>query len=101
MESSSSDDEALAAHIILTTKKKRKVKRYWVHDILKRRKQQGDFNNLVKELENDAERYWNYFHMNKEDFNELLIMISGDIVKERTQFRIPISPAERLAVCLR
>jgi len=42
-----------------------------------------------------------YFRMTPECYDEVLALIENEIRKMPTHFRIPISPSERLAICLR
>ena len=65
----SDDEDALLALAYLKTKSNRK---YWVHPVNQKRKEQGHFNNLVKELEHDEERYRNYFRLNQQQFEYIL-----------------------------
>ena len=47
---------------ILSGRCKRKH-RYWVHDILRRRLQQGAYHNLVQELQLDSQRFHSYIRI--------------------------------------
>nr|XP_023020608.1 uncharacterized protein LOC111509151 [Leptinotarsa decemlineata] len=49
----------------------------------------------------DEKRFYIYFRMNFECFDEILARIENDIRKQHSKFREPIEPAERLAVTLR
>ena len=44
--------------LLRTSKRKH---RYWIHNILKRRVEQGAYNNLVRELGQDPEKFHEYF----------------------------------------
>ena len=80
-------------------KKKRK---YCVRIIYQDRKEKGEYHLLVKELRlHDREYFFRCFRMSPTLFEELLSMIAPYITKQRTQFRDPISPSERLCVTLR
>lgn len=85
------DDEAV----------KKKQKRLWVHKMLQKRKTEGEYHTLYKELVDDERKFYQYFRMSKYQFYYLLDKISTDIKKENTTFREAISPREKLAVCLR
>jgi hypothetical protein len=75
-------------------------RKVWVRDINMKRKK-GEFNHLVKEIEEQPDRYEMYFRMTKVEFNFLHDLIRGDIKTRNTQFREAISTEEKLAVCLR
>ncbi|CAK1604032.1 unnamed protein product [Parnassius mnemosyne] len=104
-ESSDSDseyEEDIEFLVLATLIKKKEIKRrrYWVHPVNNKRESKGEFHCLVKEIENDAQRFHQYFRMSKAQFEEVHSLIEGDI-KIHTKFRKPIGTKERLAVCLR
>lgn len=76
-------------------------KRAWVHDILKRRKIEGEFYTLCTTLEDHEEKFFIYFRMCSQQFNMLLSKIKNDITKQNTHFREAIPAKQKLAVCLR
>nr|XP_039252493.1 uncharacterized protein LOC120329747 [Styela clava] len=77
-------------------------KRLWMHPILCRRKEHGEYYRLVREMRMEREAYFKqYFHMTPSTFDRLLNMIESKIVKQTTNMREPIPPEERLAVTLR
>jgi len=79
-------------------KKKRKC---WVHNINKDREVFGEYNTLMPQLRMDPTRFYLYFRMTPERYDEVLDWIEGEICKMPTHFRIPISPSKRLAIALR
>ncbi|CAI6375964.1 unnamed protein product [Macrosiphum euphorbiae] len=83
------------------TKNNTKQKRLWVHDVWKKRKTEGEFATLYKELVDHETKFFEYFRMPQYSFNVLLHKIENDIKKQDTFWREAIIPRERLAVCLR
>ncbi|KAF0306643.1 hypothetical protein FJT64_002391 [Amphibalanus amphitrite] len=82
--------------------RRRARRRYWVAEVLQRRQARGEFFNLVQELRAvDPDRHHAYFRMSRETFDLLLAKIGPSITRQRTNFREPIDPAQRLAVTLR
>lgn len=81
--------------------KQRKKRRYWIHPVNRKRETRGEFHCLIKELENDADKFHLYFRMSKAQFEEIHSYIEKDIKKIRTKFRKPIGTRERLGICLR
>ena len=76
-------------------------KRFWVRPILQQRIQQGEYFNLVREMQlADHESSFKYCRMSPHLFENLLRLVAPMILKS-DQKREPISPAERLAVALR
>ena len=63
-----SDDEMLMMgyHIL----KRRRRKRMWVHDINSKREELGEYHKLVNELRQHPDKFYTYFRMSKEKFDE-------------------------------
>ena len=80
---------------------KKRKKRIWVHDILQRREQLGEFHRLVRELSSHEDKFFEYFRMSEDQFLQILQLVQGDLQKNVTHYRKPISAKERLALCLR
>lgn len=78
--------------------KKRSI---WVHDILKKRKTEGEFATLCRQLEDHEDKFFKYFRMSRYQLNMLYQKIKDDITKQNTQFRESIPAKEKLGVCLR
>ncbi|CAK1589075.1 unnamed protein product [Parnassius mnemosyne] len=89
------DDEVLE-------KRSETTKRRWgVHPTWRKREAEGEFALLYKELIDDESKFYGYFRMSKECFTFLLEKVKPDLTKKITRFQKPISPNERLAVCIR
>ena len=102
------EEEALLMLLLLRRRRrkqethvKKKKRRIWVHEVVQRRKELGEFHHLVRELGGHDDRFFTYFRMSQEQFAEVLRLVKGAITKKTTRWREAISPAERLAVCLR
>jgi hypothetical protein len=76
-------------------------RRTWVHEIIRKRQELGEFHRLVQELRLDQQRFLQYFRMTPETFDNLLHVVGPHIRKQTTNYRKPISPEQRLAICLR
>jgi len=66
-----------------------------------KREIEGEFVTLYEELIDDEVKFYGYFWMNRECFLALLEKVSPLLIKQQTKFQKPITPKERLAVCLR
>ena len=86
---------------IYTRRQKKRKSRWWVHDILKKLKELGEYHRLVKELELDGERFHQYFRMSTEQFSHIVDIIGPELAKQATNFRQPIGVEERLAIIIR
>lgn len=73
----------------------------WVHNINKDREVFGEYTTLMPQLRSDPKRFYIYFRMTPDCFDEVLDLISNEIQKKQSNFRNPISPPERLAIALR
>ena len=98
----SEEDTLLLAFVWQRRKNKRKnQRRFWIHDINKRRMALGEYPRLVHELRLDAVRFKQYFRMTPTVFDELLCLVGPHIAKENTPYRLCIEPGQRLAITLR
>jgi hypothetical protein len=57
-------------------------RKVWVHDMNMKRKENGEFRHLVKELEEHPNRYDMYFRMTKEEINFLHDLVRDDLKPE-------------------
>ncbi|CAM4537269.1 unnamed protein product [Leuciscus chuanchicus] len=74
----------------------------WVKYYLAERNQYGEFHRLVGELRlNNGEDFREYFRVSRCQFDEILHRVGPRIKRINTRLRRCISPAERLAICLR
>ncbi|CAL9706590.1 unnamed protein product [Knipowitschia caucasica] len=80
---------------------RRSRRRVWVHDILQRRSEYGEFHHLLQELRLDEVRFQRYFRLTVARFDDLLGRVGARISHQDTNYRRFISPAERLSICLR
>ncbi|KAL1277114.1 hypothetical protein QQF64_023787 [Cirrhinus molitorella] len=80
--------------------KAEKLRRFWVHQILQRRTQLGQFHRLLQELHLDDGRFQRYFRLSRSQFDELLSRISERISLQDTNYKHSMPPAERLSICL-
>jgi hypothetical protein len=71
-----------------------------VHEILKGRIEQGAFNNLVRELELDRNKYHEYFRMSSEKMEYILGLV-GPRLARRVVVREPLDAKLRLVICIR
>lgn len=55
----------------------------------------------MPQLRQDEQKFKEYFRMDTSTFDYLLDTCSGELLKETTNFRKPITPEERLVVTLR
>ena len=86
----------------LKRRRNRGKRNTWVKSWLNRRNEQGVYNNLIQELGNeDPTGFRWYFRLSKENFQEILALLSHDITKANTKMRSSISDGERLSIALR
>ena len=90
-----------ALYLLWESEERRKRRRVWVHDILRRRPQLGEFHHLLQELRLDDGRFQRYFQLSRAQFDDLLARVGARISRQDTNCRRSISAAERLSVCLR
>jgi len=73
----------------------------WVQKFFRNRKLEGEYWTLYKELADDEMKCYHYFRMPMHQFNYLLRKIEKYLQKKNTTFQEAMSPAEKLAACLR
>ena len=100
------DEEVLLLYLLARRRrrrhdKRRKPRRIWVHEILQKREELGEFHKLIRELWSHDDRFFAYFRMTQRQYTALLRYVRTDITKKTTNWRRPICASERLAVCLR
>jgi hypothetical protein len=76
-------------------------RRSWVHSINRQREKYGEYHRLVLELRLDSDRFIRYFRMTPDLFDILLSKVGPLIQKQCTNYRMPLTPAQRLSVTLR
>jgi len=69
--------------------------------MLRKRKQFGEYQTLFNDLKEEETLFYKYFRMCQDQFYSLLSKIELQITKQNITFREPISPKEKLMVCLR
>ena len=85
----------------LEERNKPKRRRVWVHEIMRRRSELGEFHHLLQELRLDDGRFKRYFRLTGAMFDDLLARVGARISRQDTNYRRSISAAERLSICLR
>ncbi|GBM08397.1 hypothetical protein AVEN_108389-1 [Araneus ventricosus] len=82
--------------------RRRRIKRnYWVHPINQKRKQIGIFHTLLKELQKDENKFFNFFLMIIPSFKELHQRLKTKILRKNSKMRNSVTSEERLALTLR
>ncbi|KAL4135454.1 hypothetical protein QTP88_007063 [Uroleucon formosanum] len=66
---SSDEEELLLLYAIAGSQQKRK--RIWVHEINKKRENYGEYHRLCRKLESHEDRFYLYFRMSQDSFEEL------------------------------
>ena len=83
--SSSSEDEDLEITVVLASilRRRNRRRKMWVRPIFARRRQQGEYHNLLQELRlSDPESHFTYMRMTKETFNLLLGKVKVSLSKK-------------------
>ncbi|XP_059923651.1 uncharacterized protein LOC132469674 [Gadus macrocephalus] len=74
----------------------------WTRQFLAKRLEFGAYHRLVQELRlGDGDAFKNFFRLPKLMFDSVLSVVGPKIARQDTTYRQAISPAERLAICLR
>ncbi|XP_014242917.1 protein ALP1-like [Cimex lectularius] len=97
--SSSDEEEFLLLFAFVQSTSTRR--RFWVHPINQRREELGEYHRLCRELHSHEDRFFSYFRMSRQSFEELHEVLRPRIERITTNWRRPIETRERLAVTLR
>lgn len=81
--------------------RRKSIRKLWVHPILMRREQYGEFHTLYEDLRKDEGKFCDYLRMNYKTFDKLLDLLKNKLQHKNTNMRASISPTERLVVTLR
>ncbi|KAL1277008.1 hypothetical protein QQF64_023681 [Cirrhinus molitorella] len=95
---------AIAGLVIVNVQHKFKrcgTRHFWVHSILRKCQQWGEYHRLVWELRLDGVLFEQYFRMSPDTFDELLGRVRPLITRADSVMRKAIGSAQRLAICLR
>ena len=82
-ESSSDEEELILLYLYRSSRKRKNRRRFWMHSILQKRKQHGEYHRLVKELEMDGERFQQYFRLSKEQFEHIYLVLWDLIIQKQ------------------
>ena len=80
-----SDSDLFELIVLLALKRRRKKRkrhrRCWVRPIFQRRREQGDYHNLIQEMRpSDLQSHFQYVRMSKERFDSLLAKVSTSML---------------------
>ena len=78
-----------------------KKKRVGIHPINRRRLIYGEYHHLYTDLRKSPDKFFDYLRMSVNTYDFILSKINHRIRKKISNFKKPISPAERLYVTIR
>ncbi|KAL4112615.1 hypothetical protein QTP88_016366 [Uroleucon formosanum] len=90
-----------AVHQRIRRRRQKEERKYWVHPILKTRLSSSQYITLYPKLRDHDEKFFNYFRMSIESFDDLLDLIKNELEANEQAVRYCISPQEKLIVTLR
>ena len=77
-------------------------RQFWVHPWIQRRVMYGNYDNLMVELEREAQGdFTKFLRMEPEMFHELVQRLTPRLTKQETRFRQPLDTGMKLAIALR
>jgi hypothetical protein len=68
--------------LALKTRRKRRIRRVWMHPTVSARLAHGSFYTLYNELREDDKKFFNYFRMSTESFDELYNTLKGSFYEK-------------------
>ncbi|KAL4083481.1 hypothetical protein QTP88_028797 [Uroleucon formosanum] len=82
-------------------RRRQKARKYWVHPILQNRLISSLYITLYPSLRSYEPKFFNYFRMSIQFFDDLLELIKGELTADESAIRYCISPEEKLIITLR
>ena len=83
-------------------RQRQQKRRFWLRQIFtEEKKQRGEWENLVHELQDDREYYYRYLRMTLDRFEHLFSLVEPLITKQDTNYRKCIPARKRLVITLR
>ena len=73
----------------------------WVHPLNNLREEKGEFYSLYPDLRHYNKKFFKFYRLSVEKFDQLLDLVGPEITKKYSNFRAPISPEQRLVLTLR
>jgi hypothetical protein len=95
------EEVACICALELRRRRKRRKQKFWVHPITSQRLMKGFFYTLYEDLRRHPKKFFNYYRMSVNSFDELLLLLRPTITYRNTRWRDSIPPEERLSVTLR
>ena len=89
------------AMLLLFDKKKKRKRKMWVKEWLKMREEKGSIPILRVLKATEPQDFQLFLRLDVSSYEEILSMIKGDITKQGTNMRDPITASDRLNVTLR
>jgi len=98
---SSSEEDVVAVYWWLQqNERNRKKRRYWVHPYNVRNIKHSSAV-VSRELAQHAEKFKEMYRMSPDTFHLLEQIVSATLQKQDTNFRLAVSPAEKLLITIR
>ena len=76
------------------------TRRMWVHPFNTQRETKSEFINVYRECRRDPEKFFQFFRMSVEQFDNLHALCYAELEKKSTNYRDPLTPEYRLALTL-
>jgi len=79
----------------------RREREFWVHPFNKSREENERFKKFYLDIRQYPQKFFEYYRMSIQSFDELLENVRPHITKKITPFRNPVSAEERLTLTIR
>ena len=76
------------------------VSRIWIHPVNNLRFEKSEFYGLYRDYREYEDKFFNWYRMSIQQFDELLRMIARRLRKKNTNFRESVSAEEQLCITL-
>ena len=79
---------------------KKRTHRYWIHNLIRARQEKGAYDNLVRELELDKDKFFEHFRMSPEKMEYVLSLV-GPALQKNATVRQPLPVKMKVVICIR
>ena len=84
-------ESVCVAALVMRHRKRKGTTKLWVHPLISSRLLNGQFYKLFTKLCQHETKFFNYFRMKKESFDELLALVGPSITYQNTTMRMAVS----------
>ena len=95
------EEELMLALLLQEEEARERRRRVWVRQPVLQREEMGEFRALMAQERANGNAFHSAYRMSPEAFDDLTLQLEPALRRQDTNFRLAITPAEKLAVTIR